>query len=101
MFSTYPDTLLIGSAIPPDLIAADRFVMCHRAVSLRHGLVVADSASVLVSFDYQKRVKAPLPSLLSTEFRLFMDTHVRRAATAAGATDPYALARTLVSSANA
>jgi acyl-CoA thioesterase FadM len=102
---TFPDTLLIGSSIPPKYVVAnsyfarcstdvgishhslccvsaigpDRFVMAHRAVSQRHGCLVADMSAVIVSYDYKHRQKAPLPAYLATEFKSFMNAHLPHA----------------------
>jgi acyl-CoA thioester hydrolase len=55
----YPDTVTIaGRATNVD---EDRFTMAYRIVSHAQDEVVADGAGTIVSFDYVKRAKAPIP----------------------------------------
>jgi acyl-CoA thioester hydrolase len=56
----YPDTVLVGARAAE--VGEDRFVHAYEAVSLTHGTVVAEGTGVIVSFDYERREKAPLPA---------------------------------------
>jgi acyl-CoA thioester hydrolase len=56
---TYPDTVRIGTRVSD--IGADRFTVLFRIVSTRHGRIVAEGDSVIVSYDYRSGRKAPLP----------------------------------------
>ena len=56
----YPDTIEVGGRATE--IGEDRFVMEYRVVSLDQNAVAAEGNGVIVSFDYTKRMKAPIPS---------------------------------------
>jgi len=45
-------------------IGADRFTMLYRVVSEKHGVIAADGEGLIVSYDYGKGQKAPLPETL-------------------------------------
>jgi acyl-CoA thioester hydrolase len=55
----YPDTIDVGTRITS--IGDDRFTMEHRIVSRAFGMVAAEGQGTVVSFDYNKQLKAPLP----------------------------------------
>lgn len=55
----YPDTVLVGAR--GEDVREDRFTMIYRVVSLAQHVVVAEGNGVVVSFDYQRRTKVPLP----------------------------------------
>lgn len=56
----FPQTLIVGAA--PHTISSDRFHIKHIAVLEGTNTVVAESDSVIVSYDYAKATKSPLPS---------------------------------------
>jgi acyl-CoA thioester hydrolase len=56
---TYPDTILVGARVID--IKADRFTMEHIVVSRSKDAVAAEGDGVIVSFNYEKNSKAPLP----------------------------------------
>ena len=56
----YPDTVLVGARAVE--VGEDRFVHAYEAVSLEDGTVVAEGTGVIVSFDYRRREKVPLPA---------------------------------------
>lgn len=55
----YPDTVLVGARAAE--VEEDRFVHAYEAISLTNGVIVAEGTGVVVSFDYERRQKAPLP----------------------------------------
>ncbi|HZI18701.1 MAG TPA: thioesterase family protein [Pyrinomonadaceae bacterium] len=59
---TYPDTVLIGAAVPE--IDGDRFTMKYAAASRRHGRVAAEGEGLIVAYDYRQLKKAPLPDVI-------------------------------------
>lgn len=56
---TYPDRVRTGARTLE--VQADRFVMEYRVVSDKLGCAVAEGGAVVVSYDYAKGAKAPLP----------------------------------------
>lgn len=56
---TYPDTVVVGARTTR--LDDDRFEMAYRLVSRAQGAVAADGGGTLVSFDYARNAKAPLP----------------------------------------
>lgn len=56
---TYPDSVSVGARVPH--VEEDRFRMEYRIVSHRHQKVAAEGDALIVSYDYRKRTKAPLP----------------------------------------
>jgi acyl-CoA thioester hydrolase len=58
----YPDTVEVGARATE--VGSDRFTMEYRVVSLTKGAVVAEGHGVIVSYDYARRRKAPLPELI-------------------------------------
>ncbi|OYT71096.1 MAG: thioesterase [Chloracidobacterium sp. CP2_5A] len=56
---TYPDTVAVGTRVAG--LGADRFVMRFTVISRRHGKVAAQGDGLIVSYDYGKQRKAPLP----------------------------------------
>jgi acyl-CoA thioester hydrolase len=56
---THPDTVLVGAAARE--VAEDRFTHAYRLVSLSRDEVAAEGAGVVVSFDYRRGEKAPIP----------------------------------------
>lgn len=56
---TYPDDVDIGVRVKE--VKEDRFVVEHAVFSRRHDRVAAEGEGVVVSFDYKKQAKAPLP----------------------------------------
>lgn len=56
---TYPDEVEIGVRVKE--VREDRFLVDHAVFSLRHQRIAAEGEGVVVSFDYDKGTKAPLP----------------------------------------
>lgn len=54
----YPDTVTVGARAGE--CSSDGFMMHYVAVSQRHGRVAAEGTGRIVSFDYEKKCKAPL-----------------------------------------
>lgn len=61
---TYPDSVRVGARTVE--LGEDRFTMEYRLVSLGQGAVAAEGGGVLVSFDYARGGKAPLPERVRT-----------------------------------
>ncbi|MEJ5347765.1 MAG: thioesterase family protein [Desulfosoma sp.] len=59
---TYPDTVSVGARVPD--LDVDRFRMEYRIVSHRHQKIAAEGDATIVSYDYRKRTKAPLPEVV-------------------------------------
>lgn len=59
---TYPDRVLVGASARN--LETDRFVMSYRVASERHDAVAAEGEGLIVSYDYRKKAKAPLPPSL-------------------------------------
>ena len=55
----YPDTIEVGGRAAQ--LDEDRFLMEYRVVSLGQDAVVADGTGLIVSFDYTRREKTPVP----------------------------------------
>jgi acyl-CoA thioester hydrolase len=55
----YPDTVQVGASATE--IKGDRFTMTYTVVSLTRNVVIAEGTGVIVSFDYGRGTKAPLP----------------------------------------
>jgi len=58
----FPDRVTVGARVSE--IGADRFTMLYRVVSEKHGVIAADGEGLIVSYDYGKGQKAPLPETL-------------------------------------
>ncbi len=58
----YPDTIEVGGRATE--IGEDRFVMEYRVVSLDQNAVAAEGTGTIVSFDYGRRVKVPIPTVV-------------------------------------
>lgn len=58
----YPDTLSVGTKICS--IQEDRFTMKHLLVSHNHQKLAAEGEAVIVTYDYKKQTKAPVPQFL-------------------------------------
>lgn len=56
---TYPDRIFVGIKVSE--MGVDRFVMQFRIVSQKLQKIAAEGDGVIVSYDYTKRQKAPLP----------------------------------------
>jgi len=59
---SYPDTVSIGARV--SLIGQDRITFDYLVVSHRLDAVVAEGQGTIVSYDYRKGAKAPLPDEL-------------------------------------
>ncbi len=57
---TYPDRVRVGARVTD--VTGQGFLMHYRAVSLAHGKVAAEGTGRIVSFDYARQAKAPLPA---------------------------------------
>ena len=57
---TYPDTVSVGTGVTG--LGEDRFVMRCTVISHRHGKVAAQGDGLIVSYDYRKQQKVPLPA---------------------------------------
>jgi acyl-CoA thioester hydrolase len=55
----YPDTLTISAT--PSAIEADRFTLSHALTSTAQGRVVAEGSGIIVSYDFARATKAPIP----------------------------------------
>lgn len=56
----YPDTVL--AAARAETLEEDRFEMAYRVVSLSADAVAAEGSGLVVSFDYERERKAPIPA---------------------------------------
>ncbi len=56
----FPDTLLVSSRLLE--IESDRFTLEHQVFSTKLSEVAAEGKGTVVSFDYAKRSKAPIPA---------------------------------------
>ena len=61
---TYPDTVTAAARIGE--IGTDSFMMHYLVFSHRHARVAAEGSGRIVSYDYSKQCKAPLPAELKT-----------------------------------
>lgn len=55
----YPDTVL--AAARAESMEEDRFRMAYRVISLEADAVAAEGSGLVVSFDYEREEKAPIP----------------------------------------
>ena len=58
---SYPDRVTVGARAEVDSLADDRFQMTYRVVSHHQLAVAADGDGLIVSYDYERNAKAPLP----------------------------------------
>lgn len=56
----FPDTIWVGARVED--LGDDRFTMIYRVVSEAKGAIAAEGDGRIVSFDYGKQVKAPIPA---------------------------------------
>ena len=56
---TYPDCVTVGAKV--DTIEKDRFIMKYAVISHKHKKIAAFGEGTLVTFDYQKNKKTPIP----------------------------------------
>jgi acyl-CoA thioester hydrolase len=61
----HPDDVLIGARVK--LLETDRFTMEYLAVSQSTNKVIAEGTGVVVSFDYERRAKVPVPGAVRDE----------------------------------
>src|SRR5262245_50714540 len=59
---TYPDTISIGARVVS--LADDRFTLDHLIVSHTQQAVVTEGQGTIVTFDYARQQKAPIPAEL-------------------------------------
>ena len=57
---TYPDRVTVGVRVTT--LGADRFTVQHRVVSQQANVIAAEGEGVVVSYDYRRGQKAPLPA---------------------------------------
>jgi len=57
---SWPDTITVAARVED--ISEDRFTMRYRVVSHDQGVVVAEGDGRLISFNYDTREKAPIPT---------------------------------------
>jgi len=55
----YPDTIEVG--VRATSVGDDRLTMEHQIVSRTQGVLVAEGQGTVVSYDYNRQTKAPLP----------------------------------------
>jgi acyl-CoA thioester hydrolase len=56
---TYPDTVRVGASAGE--LREDRFVMRYAVASRQHDKIAAEGEGLIVSYDYRRLRKAPLP----------------------------------------
>ncbi len=56
---TYPDLVTVCAKV--DTVEEDRFIMKYAVISHKHNRLAAEGEGVLVTFDYQNNIKAPVP----------------------------------------
>jgi acyl-CoA thioester hydrolase len=56
---TWPDTIAIGARVSE--LGKDRMTMEHRITSRKLGVLAAEGKGVVVSYDYARLAKAPIP----------------------------------------
>ncbi|BCS97226.1 thioesterase [Desulfoluna limicola] len=56
---TYPDTVSVGAKV--DAIEQERFIMTYAVISHRHKKIAATGEGEIVTFNYQRNQKAPVP----------------------------------------
>jgi acyl-CoA thioester hydrolase len=64
---TYPDTVSVGARV--DRIDTDRFSMSYATVSHHHRKLAATGTGTIVTFDYRKGRKAPVPKEIEARIR--------------------------------
>ncbi|HYF13913.1 MAG TPA: thioesterase family protein [Phycisphaerales bacterium] len=60
----YPDTLRVGASL--ESIADDRFTLAHEVFSAQRGEVAAVGRGTIVTYDYARAVKTPIPERVRT-----------------------------------
>jgi acyl-CoA thioester hydrolase len=59
---TWPDTIAVGARISE--LGTDRLTMEHRIISRKLGVLAAEGKGVIVSYDYSRLAKAPIPDAI-------------------------------------
>ncbi len=59
---SYPDTITIGARLLN--LEADRFVLEHKIASKSQGEIVTEGQGTIVTYDYRRGTKAPVPEEL-------------------------------------
>jgi acyl-CoA thioester hydrolase len=59
---TYPDTIQVGTRVTD--VSEDRFILDQQIVSRRLGEVTTLGQGTVVSYDYARLAKAPLPAVI-------------------------------------
>jgi len=63
----HPDTAIVGGRAVE--LEDDRFTMEYRVISAASNEVAAEGAGVVVSYDYERRRKCPIPDTVSAAIR--------------------------------
>ncbi len=61
---TYPDTIIAGASVQAETLGDDRFIMRYEVASRQHGRIAALGTGEIVTFDYGRGKKAPVPETL-------------------------------------
>lgn len=64
---TYPDVVMVGVRVSK--METDRFTMEFRMVSQKHRKIAAYGDGVIVTFDYRKNLKIPVPAEIEAHIR--------------------------------
>lgn len=56
---TWPDTIAVGARVSE--LGSDRMTMEHRVISRKLNALAAEGKGVIVSYDYSRLAKAPIP----------------------------------------
>lgn len=59
---SFPDTILVATRVPS--LATDRFPMEYRVVSRKLAALATEGEGLIVSYDYSRSVKVPIPDEL-------------------------------------
>jgi acyl-CoA thioester hydrolase len=73
---TYPDTVVVGIRVTA--MGEDRFVMEHCLVSEQHQKIAAQSEAIIVTYDYERQSKAPIPPLVRQRIEALEQTVGRK-----------------------
>lgn len=57
---TFPDSVIAAARVKE--IGSDRMTMIHRTISLRHKRIAAEGEGVIVTYDYARLAKTPVPA---------------------------------------
>ena len=71
---TYPDRVTVGAKV--DTMEEDRFIMKYVVLSHKHKKIAASGEGLLVSFDYRKSEKTPLPDIIKSKIIDLENTNI-------------------------